>query len=180
MALRLVDKIKECTMTPNLPHHKRDIGTIELIVIHRNSVARDIVEVAAFYLNDKVEGPTTGFREPYHFFIQKDGTVEQGHPLEIIGAGAKGRNHNGIHIALDGDFRKELPTPAQLSALTALCATLCSGLGLDPNRCLEPHSTDPAVKLCPGPKLSVPALRSATREHMARERLLRMQTIGVK
>ena len=180
MALRLVDKIKESTLTPNLPKHKRDMGLIEVIVIHRNSVARNIVDVATFYKNDKVEGPTTGFRQPYHFFIQKDGTVEQGHSLETIGAGAAGRNRNGVHIALDGDFRKELPSPDQFSALTALCAALCSGLGLDPSRALESHSTDPAIKLCPGPKLDVPTLRSATKQHLARERLLRMQTLGVK
>jgi len=180
MALRLVDKIKESTLTPNRPKHSRDPGVIELIVIHRNSVARSIVDVAAFYLNDKVEGPTTGNRQPYHFFIQRDGTAEQGHPLDIIGAGAAGRNHNGVHIALDGDFRKEIPTPAQIAALTALCAALCSGLGLDPMRSIEPHSTDPAIKLCPGPKLDVPTLRSATKQHLARERLLRMQTLGVK
>jgi N-acetyl-anhydromuramyl-L-alanine amidase AmpD len=180
MALQLVDKIAASTLTPNMPKHKRDMGLIEVIVIHRNSVARNIVEVAEFYRDNKEEGPTTGFRQPYHFFIKQDGTVEQGHSLETIGAGAAGRNRNGVHIALDGDFRKNLPTPAQLAALTALCAALCSGLGLDPMRCLEAHSTDPAIKLCPGPKLDVTNLRLATKQHLARERLIKMQVLGVK
>lgn len=38
----------------------------------------------------------------YHFVIRRDGTIEEGRPLDEVGAHAKGHNHNSIGIAMVG------------------------------------------------------------------------------
>jgi N-acetylmuramoyl-L-alanine amidase len=38
----------------------------------------------------------------YHFVIKRDGTVENGRPVEVIGAGVKGHNKDSIHICMIG------------------------------------------------------------------------------
>lgn len=42
----------------------------------------------------------------YHFVIRRDGTIEQGRPRDVQGAGARGYNHNSIHICLVGGVRR--------------------------------------------------------------------------
>ncbi len=43
----------------------------------------------------------------YHFVIRRDGTVENGRPLEISGAHTSGRNSNSIGVCLVGGVNQE-------------------------------------------------------------------------
>lgn len=38
----------------------------------------------------------------YHFIIRRDGTIEEGRPIEMIGAGVYGHNRDSIHTCLVG------------------------------------------------------------------------------
>jgi len=56
----------------------------------------------------------------YHFFIRKDGTLEEGRSLEKTPAAQSGHNYYTIAICLHG-LRKEKFTQAQFDTLTSLC-----------------------------------------------------------
>ncbi len=43
----------------------------------------------------------------YHFVIRKDGTIERGRPLSVVGAHAQGDNLHTIGICMAGNFEKE-------------------------------------------------------------------------
>lgn len=177
--LKIVNKIKESTLTPNDPQkHTRKIGDISCLVIHRNAVARDIVELAAFFKNDPIEGPSVGFRQPYHFFIQRDGTIEQGHSLLTIGAGAVGRNKSGIQICLDGDFRKKPAENKQLESLQELCTCLISVLGLDPYIDIQGHENTPR-KVCPGLFLNMKQLQEDVASMLNNEQYFQFNLNGI-
>lgn len=62
----------------------------------------------------------------YHFFIEKDGEVLEGKPVEEIGyqAGNWSVNVVSVGICLAGDFTHEFPTTAQLDSLVQLVAKL--------------------------------------------------------
>lgn len=58
----------------------------------------------------------------YHFCIRLDGTIEEGRPIEKIGAGVRGYNSNSIHICYTGGVDenikpKDTRTEAQKEAL---------------------------------------------------------------
>ncbi len=57
----------------------------------------------------------------YHFIIRQSGAIEQGRPLNIIGAhaGPEG-NSDSIAICLTGDFTRQRPTVKQIAALLQL------------------------------------------------------------
>lgn len=56
----------------------------------------------------------------YHFLIRKDGTVEEGRPIQYVGAHCNGNNSCSVGVCLEGDFRKEKPTDEQIEALNNL------------------------------------------------------------
>lgn len=65
----------------------------------------------------------------YHFVVRLDGTVEQGRPLDRIGAHVSGRNETTIGVCYIGGVDakgapKDTRTPAQKLALLALCRDL--------------------------------------------------------
>ncbi|MDV5063356.1 N-acetylmuramoyl-L-alanine amidase [Veillonella sp. YH-vei2232] len=43
----------------------------------------------------------------YHFVIRKDGTIERGRPLSVVGTHAQGDNLHTIGICMAGNFEKE-------------------------------------------------------------------------
>lgn len=72
----------------------------------------------------------------YHFVIKRDGTIEEGRPVDVVGSGVKNHNHNTLHICLVGGSPKGDPygfeanfTEAQnksLKELVAKCRTYYS------------------------------------------------------
>ena len=90
----------------------------------------------------------------YHFVIRRDGSLEQGRPLEQPGAHVQGHNAHSIGICLVGGkvlSEEDAPcnnfTPEQYGALRALAADLCRRF---PGAEVLGHRDVPGVnKTCP-------------------------------
>lgn len=95
-------------------------STTSMVVLH-HSASRDVpvADIHAWHLAKGWAGIG------YHFVIRKNGSIERGRPLEMIGAHA-GLEVNGhsIGICLTGDFMKEITAAAQIESLIKLLAWL--------------------------------------------------------
>lgn len=91
-------------------------------------------------------------REGYHYLIQLDGEIEEGRPLEMVGAHVGGHNENSIGIVyvggLDSDLNpKDTRTKAQKKAMRKLVGELKARF---PNARVMGHRDFPGVnKACP-------------------------------
>lgn len=83
----------------------------------------------------------------YHFVILKNGTIEEGRPIDSVGAHAQGYNSNSIGICLVGSFDKEKPTDKQIKSLVELLEYLLDKYGLNVS-CVRPHSSVNST-ICP-------------------------------
>lgn len=86
----------------------------------------------------------------YHYVIRLDGTIEQGRPLEQIGAHCKNHNRNSIGVCYIGGLDqqgkpKDTRTPAQRKALKFLIAQLHQQF---PTATIHTHN-EFAKKACP-------------------------------
>ena len=90
----------------------------------------------------------------YHFVIRRDGTVEEGRDVEVIGAHVEGYNSNSVGICLVGGVSEKdvnIPennfTPAQFAALKKLLLELREKY---PTAHIQGHRDFPGVKkACP-------------------------------
>jgi N-acetyl-anhydromuramyl-L-alanine amidase AmpD len=86
----------------------------------------------------------------YHYVIRRDGTVENGRPLEKSGAHTSGQNHDSIGICLVGGKKGDTHdcnfTSSQWRALDRLCRDLLIRF---PNIEISGHR-DWAPRGCPG------------------------------
>lgn len=93
----------------------------------------------------------------YHYVIPTDGVVEQGRPVEQVGAHCSGQNSDSIGIcyvgglASDGKTPQDTRTKAQKEALRALVRTLLYKYKLTPAQvhCHNEYSS----KACPSFKI---------------------------
>lgn len=83
----------------------------------------------------------------YHYFIQKNGTIEKGRAEEVIGSHVRGHNKNSIGICLHGKDKDRF-TPAQFNSLEILLIDILSRHGLDKRSVLAHRDVDPG-KTCP-------------------------------
>lgn len=87
----------------------------------------------------------------YHFFIQKNGTIQHGRNLELVPAAQKGHNTGSIAICVHG-LRKELFTKEQQASLKALCITLNriyrNSLTFHGHKEVEPNKACPVFDYC--------------------------------
>lgn len=87
----------------------------------------------------------------YHYVIRLDGTIEEGRPIDQIGAHCQGHNRNSIGICYIGGTEKDCKTPKdtrttqQREALEQLCKQLKAEY---PNATIHGHS-EFANKACP-------------------------------
>lgn len=82
----------------------------------------------------------------YHFFIDKDGEIYEGRPLDTVGAHAYGHNKMSIGICFEGDFNKEEMNDEQVDASIMLLAILSLAY---PESAIDAHK-DLTNKDCPG------------------------------
>jgi N-acetyl-anhydromuramyl-L-alanine amidase AmpD len=153
--LSVVNKIKECKLSPWPASAKRNPEVCEFLVLHRSDSGSTPEAVAEFFSDPQYK---TGKRMPYHFLITKDGGIFQCVPLGIVAPGAVSLNPKGIQIALDGDFRKKPPTTAQRLSLVQLVSEF---LLWKPSLKILGHTesagtTTTPGKVCPG-KYLIPA-----------------------
>ncbi len=86
----------------------------------------------------------------YHFVIKRDGTVESGRPVDVVGSHVKDWNSRSVGVCLvggidaNGKFEANF-TPAQMSALRNKLNELMSQY---PNAALMAHHSV-AAKACP-------------------------------
>lgn len=91
----------------------------------------------------------------YHFVIKRDGTIEEGRPLDAVGSHVKDWNHKSVGICLvggidaSGKFEANF-TPAQMVSLNEKLADL---LDIYPDATVKAHH-DVAPKACPSFNLS--------------------------
>lgn len=179
LSLDIINKIPECSVLPWRAKDKRDERLATHFLVHRNDVGRTPEDVMDFFTH---KDKSTGGRFPYHYFIGRDGTVYQTASLTIATPGAAGANRISIQACLDGDFRKHKPSEAQwesLIKLTALHWLWKPSLFVEGHTERPGRSADPK-KVCPGDKLSLPALRLAALEVYERESKARLRLAGVR
>lgn len=86
----------------------------------------------------------------YHFIIKRDGTVEEGRPVDVVGSHVKGWNDKSIGVCLVGGIDDKAKfaanfTPIQMQHLKSLLVTLQAQY---PQAVLKAHH-DVAPKACP-------------------------------
>jgi len=189
--MRIVDKIDECEINPWRSQDRRNLGLVQLVLIHRigpalpegsSNLVTSGSEIAEFFTDIQYK---TGGRMPYGFVITPDGTIEQCAPLSIITPGAKGLNNVAINIAVIGDFRREAPSVKQGLALNELCVDLNRWIvlkGTSPK--IEGHTEKPgrsgdSNKSCPGKHLVVAGLRSNVRSVLEDDARAKLQGRGI-
>ena len=87
----------------------------------------------------------------YHYVVRRDGTVETGRPLEMIGAHCKDRNRHSIGICDEGGLDAEgrpadTRTEAQKKALRELLQQLHAQF---PRAIIAGHNVFNPMKACP-------------------------------
>lgn len=107
------------------------MGSPELITIHheggptdfdstsRAAAARRIESIRRFHVVDR------GWADiGYHYLIDPAGRIWEGRPLTLAGAHVRDRNPGNIGICVLGNFERQRPTPAQLTAVLLLVTSL--------------------------------------------------------
>ncbi len=126
----------------------------EVIVIHHSGFpdGRDSTAEAIHKFHQEANG-WAGIG--YHYFIRKDGMIEQGRRPGMLGAHAYQHNGNSIGICVSGNFEFQNPTEAQMDSLQQLTAWLCGKYGLDPMRegVIVGHRNLNEDTACPGAHL---------------------------
>lgn len=87
----------------------------------------------------------------YHYVIRRDGTVEDGRPLDEVGAHVQGHNNNSVGVCLVGgvdgsNSPQDNFTDAQWASLTMLVEAL---LETFPNAQVKGHRDFDSRKACP-------------------------------
>ena len=106
---------------------------------------------------------------PYHFYIDGSGNIAEGRDIRF--AGDTNTNYdpsNHIQIVLEGNFEREMPTPAQITSLRQLVFWLAVKWSIPAER-IKSHK-DHAPTVCPGKNMirHIEELRAATDAIMCR------------
>ncbi|XP_060901935.1 peptidoglycan recognition protein 5 [Labrus mixtus] len=98
----------------------------------------------------------------YNFLVAGDGTVFEGRGWGVVGAHAKGNNHDSLGIAFMGNFNNDTPSKEAISSVKQLLQLGVCQSFLDPEFVLFGHR-DLGSTECPGNKLyaALPQLRNA-------------------
>ncbi|PNH21086.1 peptidoglycan recognition family protein [Megasphaera hutchinsoni] len=89
----------------------------------------------------------------YHFIIHKDGSIEQGRPIEMIGAHCYRYNSDSVGICSIGNFQEYYPTDMQLETAGKLIAYVCSLYDIVPGKDTIFGHRDLNTTECPGDHL---------------------------
>lgn len=160
------NRIAEC----RAPNAKLIEEPFKFIVIHRTSLSvkephnphpipddeLDIVKLADAFCRGPMAFYTGGLL-PYPFIVRRDGVIEQGLPLDIQGAHARGYNKCSTALAYVGE--KDF-TYAQFRAITRFCLgqiLYSRGARIAGHTSLAGASTD-VNKVCPHETFSIPSL----------------------
>jgi len=121
--------------------------TTDAIVVHHiGNTNRDVsaAEIDGWHKNNGWAGIG------YHFVIRKDGTIERGRPMNMVGAHCYEHNWHTVGVNIVGDFEENEPEPEQLSSAADLLAALCRYYGIAPDRSHILGHRDLNSTICPG------------------------------
>lgn len=87
----------------------------------------------------------------YHFIIKRDGTVEEGRPVDVVGSHVRNHNSNSVGVCLVGGVDEKMKpdanyTPEQWAALEQKVQELRK---LYPTASVKGHNEFDAGKACP-------------------------------
>ena len=152
----------------------------DMIVIHHVGIPDGDTSAAAIHRAHLANG-WAGIG--YHYVIRKNGVIERGRPLAVVGAHAYGENYHTVGINVTGNFEKEVPTDAQknidllngniLKSLTELVTALCRIYHIDPGPATIVGHRDVNSTDCPGKNLYrlLPQLRDDVELNLYAEKL---------
>ncbi|MGE4413433.1 MAG: peptidoglycan recognition family protein [Candidatus Caldatribacteriota bacterium] len=138
---------------------KRSVNDIKWIVLHHSGTPSGNVDIFRRY-HQSLGWCDVG----YHFVITNgnggpDGEIQEGRPLDMVGAHCKPRNKDSVGIAFVGDFEKSVPTEKQMKALETLIVKLSDkGIKLPTERIIG-HREAGVQTLCPGKNLDMNRIR---------------------
>ena len=119
----------EDAVDPSAPYMAKPRKTENLrrIIVHG-----DVNEDADALLDygRKVD-PQRGFAPGYHFYIDREGKVKQGAPVDRITNHTLGENSDSIGIVIAGADEGKMPTPKQEASARALISGLGKTFGID-------------------------------------------------
>jgi len=142
----------------------------DMIVIHHVGIPDGDTSAAAIHRAHLANG-WAGIG--YHYVIRKNGVIERGRPLAVVGAHAYGENYHTVGINVTGNFDKEVPTDAQMKSLTELVTALCRIYHIDPGPATIVGHRDVNSTDCPGKNLYrlLPQLRDDVELNIYAEKL---------
>lgn len=88
----------------------------------------------------------------YHFVVHKDGKIEQGRPLDYVGAHALHNNKYTVGICMTGNYNLAYPPLEQTLAVEKLTAALCKKYRIEPDKYTIFGHRDLNDTTCPGEK----------------------------
>ena len=120
------------------------------VVIHHAGLRKDVdIDVPAIH-DMHLGNDWSGIG--YHFVVHKDGFIEQGRPLEYVGAHALGNNLYTVGICLTGNYSLNLPPREQVLAAEQLTAALCQKYNFEPSNTTIFGHRELCATDCPGNK----------------------------
>ena len=122
-------------------------STTDAIIIHHvGNTNRDVsaAEIHRWHQNNGWSGIG------YHFVIRKDGTIERGRPMDMLGAHCYEHNWHTVGVNIVGAFDDNEPELEQLISAARLLAALCRYYGLAPNQDTIKGHRDFNNTACPG------------------------------
>lgn len=118
------------------------------IVIHHAGLTKDI-DIGVPAIHDMHLG--NGWAGiGYHFIIHKDGKIEEGRPLQYMGAHAYKNNQYTVGICMTGNYNLGFPPFEQTLAVEQLTAALCKKYKIKPTDYTIFGHRDLNATSCPG------------------------------
>lgn len=95
-----------------MPVMAEDIATNQFVIPTTMPPLEPRIENPTFTVTDAPDAVVSSVKDGwagigYHFVIRKDGTIERGRPLSVVGAHAQGDNLHTIGICMARNFEKE-------------------------------------------------------------------------
>lgn len=95
-----------------MPVMAEDIATNQFVIPTTMPPLEPRIENPTFTVTDAPDAVVSSVKNGwagigYHFVIRKDGTIERGRPLSVVGAHAQGDNLHTIGICMARNFEKE-------------------------------------------------------------------------
>ncbi len=116
----------------------------DLIIIHHTAIEKmSVADIHQLHLSNGWAGIG------YHKVVLPDGLVQDGRPLEMVGAHALGANLHSVGIVVVGDFEQRRPSETQLISLLQITRQMMQRYKIAPEN-VRPHREATAGTSCPG------------------------------